>query len=304
MKKYIGALLLVALPYLSAMAQENTVSSETRDLESPLFGQPGVEASVNTGYDWASSAKFPGARSGDSDAFNFDIAVGTHIPLNDKCFVQLSLMSDNYYLEQVSGVPIPDDINTLRLNAGFGYRIDDKWTVIALVSPSLYRLDDVNGDDIGVGGGVMAAYRARTNLSFVFGIIGIPDSDVQVLPIAGLRWRVNERNLVELGAPRTRVSYFLEKNWAVYAGGNFKGTVFRSSETLGTQIGQSQYNNALANYRDIRLGVGTSCQVIRGLRAELEGGYSVYRDIDFKNIGTDVRFGPSPYVRLALSYRF
>ena len=104
--------------------------------------------------------------------------------------------------------------------------------------------------------------------------------------------------------PRTRVSYYIEKNWAVYAGGNLNGTIFRTGENFGTQIGQSQYNNALGYYRDIRAGVGTSYEIIHGLHAELEGGCSVYRDIDYTRIDTNVRFGPSPYVRLALRYQF
>ena len=65
MTKYIAALLLAALPSVPAMAQENTVNSEARDLENPLFGQPGVQASVNSGYDWSSSTKFQGGRVGD-----------------------------------------------------------------------------------------------------------------------------------------------------------------------------------------------------------------------------------------------
>lgn len=304
MTKYIAALLLAALPSVPAMAQENTVNSEARDLENPLFGQPGVQASVNSGYDWSSSTKFQGGRVGDSDAYNINIGVGAHITLNDKWFVQLSLMSDNFYLEQLSAAPIPDAINTLRLNAGLGYRLNDKWTITALASPSFYRFDNVNGDDVGVAGSVMAAFRASPKLSLVFGIIGSPDSDAPVLPILGAHWRINDRYLVELGVPRTRMSYYIEKNWAVYAGGNLNGTIFRAGDTLGTQIGQSQYNNALGYYRDIRAGVGTSCEIIHGFRAEFEGGYSVYRDIDYTRVDTNVRFRPSPYVRLALSYRF
>ena len=304
MTKYIAALLLAALPSVPAMAQENTVNSEARESEIPLFGQPAVQASVNSGYDWSSSTKFQGGRVGDSDAYNINIEVGAHITLNDKWFVQLSLMSDNFYLEQLSAAPIPDAINTLRLNAGLGYRLNDKWTITALASPSFYRFDNVNGDDVGVAGSVMAAFRASPKLSLVFGIIGSPDSDAPVLPILGAHWRINDRYLVELGVPRTRMSYYIEKNWAVYAGGNLNGTIFRAGDTLGTQIGQSQYNNALGYYRDIRAGVGTSCEIIHGFRAEFEGGYSVYRDIDYTRVDTNVRFRPSPYVRLALSYRF
>jgi hypothetical protein len=43
---------------------------------------------------------------------------------------------------------------------------------------------------------------------------------------------------------------------------------------------------------------------MRGLRAEIEAGYSVYREINYFRIEQTVKFRPAPYVRLALNARF
>ena len=59
--------------------------------------------------------------------------------------------------------------------------------------PSIYRFDNVDGNDVGLAGSVMAAYRASPKLSLVFGMIGSPDSDAPVLPILGAHWRLNRR---------------------------------------------------------------------------------------------------------------
>ena len=43
---------------------------------------------------------------------------------------------------------------------------------------------------------------------------------------------------------------------------------------------------------------------MRGFSLSVEGGYSVGREIDYKNIGQTVTFDPAPYVQAGLKYRF
>jgi len=90
------------------------------------------------------------------------------------------------------------------------------------------------------------------------------------MPVVGVRWLINDRYTLEVGMPKTRLSYRIDSKWAVYGGVDLNGAVFRTSEDLGTKTGLPQYNNALATYRDVRLGVGTSYEFAHGLRAELE----------------------------------
>jgi hypothetical protein len=104
-----------------------------------------------------------------------------------------------------------------------------------------------------------------------------------------------------VGIPKTRLTYQIDPKWSLYGGIDLSGTTFRTDETLGTKTGFPKYNNARATYRDIRLGAGAGYDVGHGLRAEIEAGYSVYRDINYKDIDQDVKFNPTPYVRLGLS---
>lgn len=301
-----AALAFLAAAFLSvpAVAQENAVATAGDFDRPPQEGQAGWQANVDTGYVAGSAPKFQGTRLGDSDAFNYKLQAGTRVPLNKDWFLNLDLISDNFSLEQVSGAPIPENIHTLRLNAGLGYRWGEKWTFSALLSPSLYRLEDVRGDDLGISGGVLARYQANPSLTWSFGLFAAPDSDLPVMPVVGVRWLINDRYTLEVGMPKTRLSYRIDSKWAVYGGVDLNGAVFRTSEDLGTKTGLPQYNNALATYRDVRLGVGTSYEFAHGLRAELETGYSVYREIDYFRIDDSVRFDPAPYVRLGLNIRF
>jgi hypothetical protein len=293
-----------ALLSMSAMAQENGVATAGDFARAPQAGEPAWQAGVDSGYVFGGAAHFDGVKLGDSDAYNVKLQTGTRVPLNEQWFLSLGLILDNFLLQQVSGAPVPADIHTLRFNTGLGYRLDDKWTFNALVSPSLERLEEVRGQDLGISGGVLARYQVKPSLTWSFGLFASPDSDVRVLPVIGVRWLINDRYTLEVGMPKTRLSYRIDPKWSVYSGLDLNGAVFRAGEDLGSKIGSPQYNNALAVYRDIRLGVGTSYELARGLRAELEAGYSVYREIDYVRIDDHVRFDPAPYVRLGINFRF
>ena len=312
MKSNVLSLLLlgsvVALSSASALAQENPVTTTFRDFEN-LSGGPVSRAGVNVGYVGGTSAKFQGARSGDSDAFNVNVDAGTRVAFTDDWFLNLGLVSDNYFLGSVAGIPVPDAIHTLRLNTGVGYHWNDQWTFTALVSPSLYRFEDVNGDDIGVSGGVVAAFVQNPSLTWSFGMIGSPDSDVPVLPIIGVRWLINDHYTLEVGMPKTRLTYNIEPNLAIYTGLDLNGTTFRTGEHLMPPNtpplnNTARYNGALASYHDIRLGVGASYEFWRAVRAEAETGFSVYREIYYNDSDQSVEFKPAPYVRLGLGVRF
>ena len=296
---------VAVLPAISALAQEatnDTVASGFK--KSPPPGGAGWESAVDLGYVGGTSAKFQGTRTGSSDAFDVKFDAGTRVTLNDDWFLRLGLGSDNIFLGSVAGEPIPDAIHTLQLNTGVGYRWDDRWTFMAVLNPSLLRFDDVNGNDIGFSGGVMATFKQNPSLTWTFGIMGSQYGDVPVLPIVGVHWEINEHYTLDVGMPKTRLSYRLDSNWTVYGGLDLVGATFRSENDLGTKTGLPRYNNALANYHDIRLGVGVSYKIRRGLSAEVETGASIFREINYQDINQTVDFQPAPYVRLGLRIRF
>ncbi len=306
MTKRTVTLSVATLLSASAMAQEtastpeNLASHKWQDLSSPVAGQ----VTLDYTYDAPGATKFQGASLRHSDASTLNFGVDTRIRVNDDWFVPVGLESENYFLDAVGGAPIPDDINTLHLRTGLGWHMNDQWTFTGVVGPSLYRFDDIHSDDFGVSGGFLATYQQNPALTWTFGIMASPDNDVPVLPIVGVRWLISDHYTLEVGVPKTRLTYHIDRQWSLYTGLDLNGTTFRAEENLGTKTGFPQYNNALGTYRDIRLGIGASYEVLRGLRAEAEVGYSVYRRIDYSDIGQEVQFDPAPYVRVGVSYRF
>jgi len=297
---FLRAGVIVALPAMAVLAQDNAISS----MPPPVPREPGWETGVNAAYVGGSSAKFQGQWRGDSAAFNVNVEAGTRIPLSEAWSLNVKLVSDNFFFDQVTGEPIPSAVHTLHLNARVNWQLNAKWTVSGLLTPSLYRFEDVGQSDLGIAGGIMVAYQMKPSLALTLGGMVAPDSDVKVLPVLGVHWNINEHYTLDAGIPKTRLTYKMAADWKLYAGADLSGTTFRTSDEFAPAAAHTRYNDALATYRDVRLGVGTSYELTQGVRVEAEAGYSVYREIKYTHLDSTVKFHPAPYVRLGLTANF
>lgn len=262
-----------------------------------------LRVNIDAGYTETGKAKFLGTKSGDSGAANMNVSIFAPQQLNEKWTVPLGLVSENLELDTISGVPVPEEIHTLSLKTGLRYRLNEEWMITGLFSPTLYKFSDVGGNDIGFSGGVSAMWRYSDSLTWMFGAVVSPDSEIPALPLVGVDWRINEEWDLRLMFPQPRVIFRPDEHWSFHAGASFVQATFRSDDTLGTSIGRPQYNDALASYRDIRLGVGAGYSLNKSLRVEVEAGYSVNRQIAYKDFET-VEFESAPYLRFGLNFGF
>lgn len=304
--RVFGCALLAALGLLACSA-----AAQSKGMYAP--GETGADRAGTNGWTMAVTANysavanrrisFNGA-SGNSGAQSANATISGAIRLNQDWFVPLSLASRNVFLGTVEGAPIPDQIHTLGLNPGLGYRFNDQWTLAASLGPRLYRLDNLEGSDFGIGGTVRATYRWRPDLMLAFGVAFEPDRDVPVLPAAGLRWDIRTNLTFSLMFPRSGLDYRVTRRLSLFFGGDGNFAVFRSDNNLGDKLGQPQYDHALATYRDFRLGAGAEYRLVRGLSATVEGGYSFGREIDYQQLDETVKFGSAPFLQAGLRCRF
>jgi len=254
-------------------------------------------------YVAAGDVKYYGTK-GHSEAETFHLAVTGEIPLTDRWYVPLGIGSENIWMNSVVGAPVPDQINTLRFNAGLGLRLNEQWTFAASLGPVLYALQDIESNDLGIVAMVNAAYRVRPNLLLSFGAAVNPDTDVVVFPAIGARWDIRTNLTLNLMFPKPGIIYRAAPRLSLFAGGGLNGATFRTDNQMASRTGLPQFNRALATYWDFHLGVGVEYQLIRRVFANLEGGYSLGRQIHYTRVHETVKFDPSPYVQAGLRFRF
>lgn len=298
---------------LSAAAQSSP-SSASRTTASPgeasqpyegptPGGRWGMSVSLDYSYVSAGDITFQGVK-GSSDAQSVNAYINARIPINDRWFVPVGASSRNLFLGTVANAPIPNQIETLGFDAGLGCHLNDQWTIAGSVGPRFYRLDGVDGDDLGVGGMVRAMWRWKPNFALVFGVGFESQSEVPVLPAAGFRWNIRTNLTLNLMWPRPALIYRLDKRLDVFVGGGGNFAVFRTDSNLGDKIGQPAIDNALGTYRDFHIGVGTEYRPWRGISVGVEAGYSVGREIDYTRLNQTVSFANSPYLQAGVTCRF
>lgn len=313
MKCHVTILFAVAAAWLAAAVTPSVASAQTTEFGTALqqngVREPGMrpplfDVTLESSYTAAGKAKFRGADLSDSDAYNVSLGLRTRAPLNEHWSIPLELRSQNLYLGSLAGIPVPEDIHTLQFGTGLSYRPNDRWMFMALVSPTLYKFSDLGGNDIGISGGLTAMWNYGPSLKFMFGMVFSPDSDLKVLPMAGLDWAINDKLDLRLMFPKPRLVYTPNDHWSFQVGADLNMATFRTSDSLGTSIGLPQYNDALGTYRDIRIGTGVGYRISKSLSVEASAGYSVNRQIDYTRIDERVEFDPAPYAGFGLRLGF
>lgn len=268
-------------------------------------GPPLLEVKVDTSYNIASETEFRGRNYGESDAFNYNLSASSFLMLSERWLMPLELQSQNFILDNMPGVPMPDSINMLELGTGLAYLLNDKWLIMGRFNTALYKFDDISSDDIGFSGGIMIEWQYSPTLKWVFGAMYQPDNDLPVIPLVGAEWMINEDWELHVTFPQPRLIYSPGDRWRFHVGMDLHlGTTFHTSDTLGTSVGMSEFNNVLGSYSDIRVGGGIGYQLTEALSLEAEGGYSMNREIDYPDIDEKVKFDSTPYFRVGLRLEF
>jgi len=302
----LAAALTIATAPLSARAQTMEVGVSPAPVTTPSVGQrpPITDLSLESSYTAARRTRFRGSDFADSDAFNASLSLRTRVPLSGGWAIPLELRSQNIWLGSASGVPVPDRINTLQIGTGLSYRPDASWMFTLHLTPTLYKFNEIGGNDVGLSGGFLALWRYSPALKLMFGLMVAPDSDLKVLPIAGFDWAINDRLDLSLLFPKPRLSYRIDENLRVYTGFDLNMATFRARDSFGNSVGDPRYHDALGNYRDIRFGAGVGYRFNRTASLEADAGYSINRQITYRRIDESVYFAPAPYARLALKLGF
>lgn len=271
----------------------------TAGMKPPLMGAWMEGSSV-----LSSEADYRNQKHGGSAASSLALGWNGHLPLDEHWVVPLDVMAQNISFGELADTPVPDSIHTLSLSTGLAYQASEDLMLMGRFGGTVYRTSGLGAKDIGLSAGLMGMWRYSPALTYVFGLMVNPDSDRRALPMIGVNWDINEQLRLSLMLPQPRLTYQPNKDWSFHVGAKMNGATFRTSETLGTRLGDTRYNGVLGSYSDIRVGAGLGHAFTPALSVEAEAGVSVSREIRYQRMGEAVRFGPGPYLSLGVKYGF
>lgn len=254
-------------------------------------------------YHFSSEPEFRNSKN-KTDSSQLDLEVKKVFHLKNNLMIPLRIGSTHLFQDEHSPIPIEDQFHNLSLQTGLGRRINDQWMIMGQIEGTLYKLKEIESNDIGLSGGIMTLWNYRPHLKYIFGLMISPDSDLPVLPMIGMNWEISPHWTLQLMMPKPRIFYQFDPSLKFHFGGEMKTMNFRTSNDLGNTIGDRRYNDAFGVYRDIRLGIGLEYEINPIWNINVDTGYSVYRTIEYTRIDETVKYQPTPYLQVGIKASF
>jgi len=306
-----AAVLLLSAHVTSISAAEpssNTLDWMKGDEESKPESKPSKishEASVDYSFVAAAEVRQGDRVLGDTNVQTSSFIYVASIPVAKAWRLRTGMAWDRFSFGNPDNAPLPDTLQSTSLVLGADVELSDKWLMRFEFQPGIYSdFENVDSNDFNVPMIFGFSYIVDRNLQWVFGAQVNLFNAIPVMPGAGVRWQFADAWTLSLIFPQPRITYKINEQWQVYAGGELKGGSYRTGNDFGTNSGNPALNNALVNYTEIRAGAGFSYKIHPAVTVDLDGGWVVSRSYDYFRADTKMKSDGAPYAQVALKAKF
>jgi len=207
----------------------------------------------------------------------------------------------------------PDTLTELSLPLGFRYRIDERWGALLQLNPGFSQAgSSLESEGFSVPLVLGGSYARDRNLVWLFGLSWRELSEYPLLPYVGALWNFAPRWSLNLGFPRTGISYALSDAMKLTASVSGEGGSYyvkRHETWIPGTPGAPAYQpnllgDVLLDYRELRFGLGFEWKFGSLSRLSFEGGLVADRKWDYHQ--HDIRYDgeASSFARLSVVMRF
>jgi hypothetical protein len=209
---------------------------------------------------WASAGSFYQFKSDVTGGGNFSVSryslmVGGSAPIDEKIGIGVGLTYnfEDYDISNLKGFPVANPwnkIDRVGLGARLTYKVGENWGlhVGPIVQYAGERGADF-GDSLMYGGIIAATYRASRDFAIGFGAgVFYRLEETRVFPSLFISWKITDRlhlgnsyRLGPTGPAGLELTYVLDKNWQLGAGGGYRSSRFRldSNGPIPSGIGEN-----------------------------------------------------------------
>jgi len=225
---------------------------------------------------------------------NYDWKLAQRIPLEDRRSLAVGLdygVTDigtrNRHHATATPVPLPSDLQSLGASLRYTHPLDPQWILTGSVSAGSHVAETgLLSDGWGAGASVIALYNQSRELTLVFGVVyNSLSENFKVIPIFGLNWRPADKWSVNLGLPKTGVTYKLNEKISLdLSVSGERGSYAVNDDPLPGAAPRSLADSRL-QYLEARLGFSCDWKINDTFRVSGTAGQVLYRQ--FKYIDRD-----------------
>lgn len=248
-----------------------------------------------------SDIKQGSASLGEIDTTHTRFRYGASFQTSDKYSWRVGAEWERHSFGLPAGSMLPNSLDSIALNLGNTWRLNDKWMLQFEADPGVYSdMEDIDIEDFNAPLSFRSLYFHRPNLIWTLALIGNIKSEFPVVGGVGVRWLPTDKLTVDILLPRPQISYQLSDKARIFAGGEFKGGGYRVAENFGTRVGRPDLNDQDLAYREVRVGGGLNWWFTDKISAMIEGGWVVDRRFNFRDRNLQFNGDGAGYFQIAI----
>jgi len=203
------------------------------------------------------------------------------------------------------GVPIPNVLGNVGLQLTGNWALRNNLSLWMNARPGIYSdFRDIGWGDLNIPFNTVLAWQAEEDVMWLLGIYVDLRSEFPVYGGPGVRWRFAEYWTLNLIMPRPRLEFQASDDLLLYAGAEWRQVAYRVANDLGTKTGNPALNNAMLDYRELRVGTGMNYSFNRHFNLGLEGGYAAERRFHYYSSRTQLTDNGAGYVAATVNGKF
>ena len=258
--------------------------------------------SASAGGDLARGA----ATVGDVSLRRFEFSVSGRQPLNAKTIFIPGLAYAHTTIDASPGVPLPSSVQELSVSLGLRGALNEKWAYGTFLRPGFYGdFKNLGSDSFNAPLFLAAFYSASPTLTWTFGAGINAFNDNVVLPAVGVNWKFAPDWQLDVGFPRTAITYTATSHLSFRAGLSVLGGNYRITENLGVPApGVARLAPTLLDLTEVRVGAGLFYRFASGVELDLDAGTTTLRRFDYPDRNYRLNGDNVGWLSLALKRRF
>lgn len=254
----------------------------------------------------AGDVEYKGDTLGEVETTRYKIEASYSIPLNEEWTFEVGGVYDALETDFTRGISmIPENLTAISMNLSAMWRIDDKLSVRASIAPGFYGDDEVDfSDALNAPLMVLGFWQKSENISVAFGLRVDAFSDMPVLPVLGVNWKINPEWELSLGVPRTELKYQWNERLSLFGGFSMEGNSYAVDNPAlvtpsGTPVGDTYVSES-----EFRALLGLEYKLDSGVKLNLQGGYGFGREFDYHDEDVKLETDPAAFGAISVSFDF
>jgi hypothetical protein len=293
------ALLAATLCALTAVS----LRADGKDDITPTVAPP-EESNIPISQEFAMEGSFTGrsqTKQGDAKLgsvgninshFNYVISP----TIKDGVLLRFGVDTERNSFQLFPNAPLPNTLQSINAIIGADMAVGDKIIMRAELHPGIYSdFVNVGGNDFDMPVQIGGTYLWSKDFQIILGVQIDLKSNYPVIGLPGFRWAFADNWVLSAIPPKPQLQYEVNNSLTLYTGAEILGGTYHLNSDFGSSHGHgpgttnSQLNNNIVDFTELRVGVGFTWKFTPNLSLDVSGGYMPYRDFEIHadHIGYD-----------------